>query len=219
MGNKYSAYPPEYAKQLRIFNLVRYWTLETASHMEKIAVGQPRMERPETDRNRLLPPVQQPFANAHKVFDNFSGHFAGTHYGHQMDQFSFLFEKLSKHSIHSQKRAFEDIIMPMKVWATEMYPALLKDLKKCKKLKKNLDRLLQASSKKPKDQGLQKRAQAAKQAYERFAAECNLAMSNMNKFHFYQTQLWRMYQEIQVTHCLYVSAKVINTLDAVMEAA
>ena len=214
MGNTTSSsYPAEYATQLEKFERVRYWTLETVNQLEKMNMDRPIKQRPESDRSKLKR-RDNPLQRLQLTFSKFSGHFVGINYGDTMDLFSRTFKNVDKHSINSQTRSFERAIMPMKVWAMETHPALLKEIKRCEQLKKSWKQV-QDATKTSKDPKLQKRMQHAKELYEAADAQCKAELDKTEKLFRNQTLLWKMYQDIQLEHCRYVESRIRRSMDSI----
>lgn len=94
------------------------------------------------------------------------------------------FKKISKQSVEVRNQIFEGVINPMKTWATETYPALLKDLTKCDKLKKASLNAEKRKAKNPNDGELQKAAESAKNAYDAHLADCKSQMDEVEKVRF-----------------------------------
>uniref|UniRef100_A0A183BIL9 BAR domain-containing protein n=1 Tax=Globodera pallida TaxID=36090 RepID=A0A183BIL9_GLOPA len=124
-------------EQLRLFDAstkeVALWLQKTASVGSPDDVDNKRKGKKDTTNEGVLEAMGT-------VCKKYSARFFGTDYGMNLVEFGEACKRIGKNGADMQYQVKEKVLVPLKMWKTDKYPIIIKNLKKCKEREEALHR-------------------------------------------------------------------------------
>uniref|UniRef100_A0A914HY69 BAR domain-containing protein n=1 Tax=Globodera rostochiensis TaxID=31243 RepID=A0A914HY69_GLORO len=156
-------------EQLRLFDSstkqVALWLEKTASVGSSDDVNNKRKGKKDTTNEGVLEAMGT-------VCKKFGTRFFGTDYGMNLVEFGEACKRIGKNGADMQYQVKEKVLIPLKMWKTDKYPIIIKNLKKCKELEETLHRTERALAANPNNSLYKTSENNARNAYDLVYTSC-----------------------------------------------
>ncbi|KAH7726640.1 hypothetical protein AAVH_05524 [Aphelenchoides avenae] len=196
---------PEFQEQVKVIKQTQFWTTALVHHLRVMVRDK------DSGLHGSCKPKKQPkdasvaplnvLERLGRTCEQFSQHYFDSEYYRVLDTTSTVCAALGKSEKHMEKEALEKAIVPIRVWAEEDYPRLLRDLQACTKMHAHMESANKQATKSPEKQ---QKADTARDQFNRQFEICKAEIARMTKVHKHHTTC--LQQLMQLQHGYYKTA-------------